>query len=62
MGWLDGWDIALILIATYIAVMALVRMMARRRDQLVADVRRQIDARRQTKPKPGRSGKGRDAA
>ena len=62
MGWMDNWDIVLMLFAVYVAIMALVRMMARRRDYLVADVRRQLDARRHAKGKTGRSGKGRDAA
>lgn len=39
-------DIILLAIAAYVAVMALVRMMKSRRDALVADVQRQVDARR----------------
>jgi hypothetical protein len=39
-------DIALLAIASYIAVMALIRLMKSRRDALVADVQRQVDARR----------------
>jgi hypothetical protein len=35
--------------AAYVAVMTIVRMMKRRRDQLVADVQRQLEARRRTK-------------
>src|SRR5262249_37256366 len=47
MDWLtDRWDVLLSLIAVYVAVMALVRMMARRRDQVVADVERQIETHR----------------
>jgi hypothetical protein len=44
-GW-DRWDVALFAAAVYIAVMALVRLMAARRDRLVADVQQQLDAER----------------
>ena len=62
MRWIDHGDIALMLFAVYVAVMTLVRMMARRRDQLVADVRRQLEARRGVKEKSNRPSKGRGAA
>ena len=62
MGWMDRWDLILVLVAVYVAVMALVRMMARRRDELVTDVRRQLDEQRQKSKKSARKGKGRDAA
>lgn len=39
-------DIILLAVAAYVAVMALVRLMKSRRDALVADVQRQVDARR----------------
>ena len=39
-------DIILLAIAAYVAVMTLVRLMKRRRDELVADVQRQVDAHR----------------
>ena len=45
MQWLSRWDVVLMLIAAYVAVMSLVRMMMRRRDELVADVERQLKAR-----------------
>ena len=34
MGSMDGWDLVLLAVAGYVAVVALVRLMARRRDQL----------------------------
>jgi hypothetical protein len=34
----------LLLVAVYVAVMALVRLMRRRHDELVADVKRQVEA------------------
>ena len=54
MAWLtDRWDVALLLIAVYVAVMTLVRMMARRRDEVVADVERQIEThKKQAKAAP----------
>jgi len=61
MGWIDRWDIVLALVAAYVAVMAIVRLMARRRDQDVADVERQMESiRKQSKNK--RASKGRGAA
>ena len=61
MGWIDRWDIALLLIAGYVAVMTLVRLMARRRDENVAEVEKQMESlRKQTKNRRG--SKGRDAA
>ncbi len=39
-------DMILLAFAAYVAVMALVRLMRRRRDELVTDVQRQVDARR----------------
>lgn len=46
MQWLSRSDVVVLLIASYVAVMSLVRLMRRRRDDLVADVQRQIEARR----------------
>jgi hypothetical protein len=39
----------LLLIAAYVAVITLVRLMKRRQDEVVADVQRQVDARRRDK-------------
>ena len=35
---MDGWDLALLLIAAYVAVLALVRLMIRRRNQVVEEL------------------------
>lgn len=43
---ISGWDIALLFAAGYVAVTALVRLMLRRRDQLVAQARKQAEAQR----------------
>jgi len=39
---MDGWDLTLLLVAGYVAVTALVRLMARRREQMMADFRREV--------------------
>jgi type II secretory pathway pseudopilin PulG len=63
MGWIDRWDIVLMLVAGYVAVMTLVRLMARRRDQNVAEVEKQMAAiREQQEEKKRRTAKNRDAA
>jgi hypothetical protein len=49
MQWLTRSDIILLSIAAYVAIMTLVRMMKRRRDELVADVQRQVQAHRRDK-------------
>lgn len=61
MAWMDRWDIVLALVAGYVAVMTLVRLMARRRDQDVAEVQRQLDSLRGDDNKNSRL-KSRDAA
>ena len=42
MGTFDNWDVTLLIVAGYLAVVALVRLMARHRDQMLEDLRRQI--------------------
>jgi len=39
---MEGWDIVLLVAAAYVAVTALVRMMLRRRDQVLEDLQRQV--------------------
>jgi len=39
---MDGWDVALLVAAAYVAATALVRLMVRRRDQMLSDLRRQV--------------------
>jgi hypothetical protein len=46
MDWLSRVDVVLVSIAAYVAVMTLVRLMQRRRDEVVADVQRQVAAHR----------------
>jgi hypothetical protein len=49
MDWLTRSDIILLAIAAYVAIMTLVRLMRERRDVLVADVQKQVQAQRRTK-------------
>ena len=39
---MDRWDVLILLVAGYLAVMVLVRMMAQRRNQLVDHIRQRI--------------------
>jgi hypothetical protein len=55
MEWMSRSNMLLLAIGAYVAVMALVRLMRRRRDELVADVQRQLDARRHQRGKKRRS-------
>ena len=47
---MDGWDFVMIAAAGYIAVISLVRLMARRRNQLVEQVRQQMEEQASVKP------------
>ena len=44
---MDAWDTALLALASYVAIMALVRMMHRRRDAILQELTEQIDAQRE---------------
>ena len=61
MGWIDRWDLVFALVAGYVAVMALVRLMVRRRDQDISEVERQLSTLRK-QSKNQRGSKSRDAA
>jgi hypothetical protein len=60
MQWLTRSDMILLLIAAYVAVITLVRLMKRRHDEVVADVQRQVEAHRREMKR--QSNKARDAA
>ena len=60
MDWLSRTDVVILLIAAYVAVITLVRLMKRRHDEVVADVQRQVDAHRRDKKR--QPNKNRDAA
>ena len=40
---MDAWDLVLLIVVSYLAVMALVKLMLARRDQVVKDLRMQLD-------------------
>ncbi len=40
---MDGWSIALLVVAAYVAVLALVRLMRKRRDQMVERFREEVE-------------------
>lgn len=52
---MDRWDLLIIGVAGYIAVMALMRMMANRRNELVAHAREQVAAQLKKKKKQEKS-------
>jgi hypothetical protein len=61
MEWMSRADVVLLVLASYVAVIALVRMMKRRHDDLVADVKRQVEAhRKRPKHSPPAEKKGPD--
>jgi len=63
MEWMTRWDILLLVVAAYVAVMSLVRLMKQRRDVLIADVQRQMAAHRRAKKRRRQSDdESRDAA
>ncbi len=47
---MDRWDIFILLAAAYVAVMTLVRLMAARRNQLVDQVRSQLEQQQSQPP------------
>ena len=60
---MDRWDVIIVLAAGYLAVMTLVRMMARRRNQVVDHVREKIAENRGGKrPAQGPDKKEKEAA
>jgi hypothetical protein len=46
---MDGWSVALLAVASYVAVVVLVRMMNVRRDRLTAEFREKFAAEKQKK-------------
>ncbi len=66
MGFMDRWDVALLAVVGYVAVMALVRLMTRHRDQVVDELQKQVEAERRRKKaeelKQREQGEGEQAA
>jgi hypothetical protein len=44
---MDGWDVGIMIVAAYVAVTALARLMLHRRDRLVEQLRAETAARKQ---------------
>ncbi|MCH7726206.1 MAG: hypothetical protein IH991_06980 [Planctomycetes bacterium] len=44
---MDGWDIAVVVVAGYIAVVTLAQLMRQHRDKLVAGLQREVEAEKQ---------------
>jgi len=60
---MTGWDLALLVVAGYLAVMALIRLTLRRRQQMYDEIRRQIeDKHQQAKPQQQSQQKASQAA
>jgi hypothetical protein len=56
---MDRWDVLIVAVAAYVAVMTLVRLMARRRNELVGQVRQQVaDLQKQKKKAAQQAKKG----
>ena len=49
MGAMDNWDVTLLVVMGYLAVVALIRLMTRHRDQMLAEFRRQIEEEKKRK-------------
>ena len=43
MGYMDGWEVALLVVAGYVALVTLVRLMIRRRDQVTEQFHRELE-------------------
>jgi len=50
----DGWDVALLVVAGYMAAKALVGLMLRRRDQMLEAFRQDLDAERERRKEAAR--------
>jgi hypothetical protein len=46
---MNGWDVALLVVAGYVAAMALVRLMIRRRNHMVDDFRQRMKTEKKRK-------------
>jgi hypothetical protein len=60
MDWLPRTDTVMLVVTAYVAVITLIRLMRRRRDEVITDVQRQVEAHRRDKKR--QPNKTRDAA
>ena len=49
MGNMDSWDVTMLVVAAYLAIVTLVRLMARRRNQVYEELRQQADEEKKRK-------------
>ena len=49
MGNMDSWDVALLVVSGYVALVTLVRLMVRRRNQMMEEFRRELDKEKRRK-------------
>jgi len=49
MGNMDSWDVTLLVVAGYLAIVTLVRLMARRRNQVYAELRQKAEVEKKRK-------------
>jgi hypothetical protein len=59
---MDNWDITLLVIAAYFAVMGLVRLMARRRNQVFSQLQHQVEEEQNNRDRFGHSPRDTKAA
>jgi hypothetical protein len=49
MGNMDSWDVTLLVVAAYLAIVSLIRLMARRRSQVFEELSQQAEKEKQNK-------------
>jgi hypothetical protein len=59
---MDAWDLVLLIVVSYVAVMSLVRLMLARRDRLLKDLQKQLDQQLRQRQQGGRDSRGNRAA
>jgi hypothetical protein len=59
---MDRWDVLVIIVAGYVSVVSLTRLMAQRRNELIAKIRDEIAKQRTAKPPAARDDDHQEAA
>lgn len=54
---MDGWDVTVVLVAGFIAVVTLAQLMRQHRDKLVADLQREVEVEKQRQIKEEKQSK-----
>lgn len=47
MAEINGWNLAVLVIAAYLAIVTLIRLMRRRRDEVVVELQKQVETEQQ---------------